>query len=470
MARRKANGAGTIYRRKDGRFEGAIYLSTPSEVRKRFRIYGRTWRETHDKLTELKMQAQDGSPLPDRSWLVGDYLDYWLEHVVRPARRPTTYELYEITIRLYLKPALGTYSLRRLTVGTLQIYLNRERAAGRSARQVQLIRAVLGAALSRAHREELVVRNVARLVELPKWERGEIQPWTETEASRFLRTSRSHPLYPAFVLIVYYGLRRGELLGLRWRDIDFSARVIAVRQQLVRVGGGIQCGPLKTRASRRDLPLLDVAEAELRRQQARQASVRTAVGARWHGSSEVTDLVFTTSSGLPIDPQNFARSFHRACREHGVRRIKLHHVRHTTATLLKRLRVPARDVQLILGHSRLTTTQEIYEHDDMADRREDLRLLEGALSDSANGSGSSSEYEAAASGSRQELPSNANILTLQQVSNSGGDTGTRTPDLLHAISITSSVGERATGVKRALDECRKQWLLGLVAVSAAVRT
>ena len=117
----------------------------------------------------------------------------------RPARRPTTYELYEITTRLYLKPALGAYSLRQLTVGTLQTYLNRELAAGRSVRQVQLIRAVLGAALSRAHREELVVRNVARLVELPKWERGEIQPWTEAEASRFLGASRSFTRYhPAF--------------------------------------------------------------------------------------------------------------------------------------------------------------------------------------------------------------------------------------------------------------------------------
>lgn len=207
----------------------------------------------------------------------------------------------------------------------------------------------------------------------------------------------------------------------------------------------------------------------MRRQQVRQASARAAVGARWHGSGEETDLVFTTSSGLPIDPQNFARSFHRACREYGIRRIKLHHVRHTTATLLKRLRVPARDVQLILGHSRLTTTQEIYEHDDMADRREDLQLLEVALGSPTDGSGSSGDDDAAAARSRQELPSNVDILTINEITNFGGDTGTRTPDLLHAISITSSVGERATEVKRALDECRKQWLLGLVAVSVAVK-
>jgi integrase len=115
--------------------------------------------------------------------------------------------------------------------------------------------------LSRAQREELIARNVARLVELPTWEPVPVVPWSPAEALAFLQAAASDPLYPAFVLLLLYGMRRGEVQGLRWQDIDSDAATIRVRQQVQRIQGELHIGPVKTRAGTRDLPLLGLAEA-----------------------------------------------------------------------------------------------------------------------------------------------------------------------------------------------------------------
>lgn len=311
-------------------------------------------------MTAIKSRAREGILVPDRTWRLGHYLTYWLETTVKPTLRSSSYERYETAVRLYLRPSLGRYKLTELSVPLVQMFLNRHLADGKSVRNVQIMREVLRAALTAACREELLVRNVAGLVRLPKWERGDIKPWTADETRRFLRAAEPDPLYPAFVLLVHYGLRRGEVLGIRWQDVDLDENVLQIRQQVRRSQGALEVGPLKTRAGRRDLPLLSAVRQVL-------PKVPT------FGPD---DLVFTTGSGRAVEPHNFARSFHRICEQHGIRRIRLHDVRHTTATLLKDSGVPARDAQLILGHSTVTITQEIYQHDNMADRRNALEKVE----------------------------------------------------------------------------------------------
>ncbi len=137
----------------------------------------------------------------------------------------------------------------------------REIEPGESIRLVHVMRQVLSAALSRAMREELVSRNVARLVELPAWQPAEVVPWSAAEALAFLAAAKTDPLYPAFVFLLLYGMRRGEVLGLRWSDIDGGT--IHVRQQVQRIAGKLVLGPVKTRAGRRDLPLLGLADEAL---------------------------------------------------------------------------------------------------------------------------------------------------------------------------------------------------------------
>jgi integrase len=368
MARRRSNGEGSIYHRKDGRWEGAVYVLTTSGIKKRVSYYGRTRGEVQRKLRDTQHQADQGVPFPERSWRLDDYLDYWLEHVVRPNLRPATYARYAVTVRLYLKPGLGTRLLTQLTVPVVQTYLNQQHHAGSSVRNLYIIRETLSSALTCAMREELLPRNVARLVTLPTYYRPKIQPWTQEEAASFLVAARSDPLFPAFLVMVIYGLRVGEVLGLRWGDVDEAAGVIRVRQQLQRVLGSLRQAPVKTESGQRDLPLLDVVQGVLARHRTATAAPRTS-----------DDLLFTTSTGRPIEPRNLTRSFKRLCRQHQVRVTRVHDIRHATATMLKNFGVPVRDTQLILGHSNVSTTQEVYQHADVAGQRRSLRRVESVF-------------------------------------------------------------------------------------------
>jgi integrase len=369
--RRRINGDGSVYKRKDGYWVGAFYARTTSGARKRVVVYGKTLDDARDKLGKAQHEARSGIPVPDQAWRLGPYLEYWLENFVKRNRRPATYALYETNIRLYLNPGLGSRKLARLSVADVQRFLGQRLEKGDSVRKVQIMRTVLSAALTRAVREELIVRNVARLAELPEWRPKPVRPWTADEARQFLAVSKSDPLHAAFVLLVLYGLRRGEVLGLRWADIDFNAGVIHVRQQLQRVRGELRLGPVKTHAGQRNLPLLNLARQALEGQIGQQARCRLDMGSAWPS----TDFVFTSRTGRPIEPRNFVRSFRRICEQNDVRMITIHHVRHTVASLLKDLGVPARDAQIILGHSRLAVTLEIYTHADEQAQRDALNRL-----------------------------------------------------------------------------------------------
>lgn len=373
--RHRVNGDGSVYKRQDGYWVGAFYTYTTSGARKRVVVYGKTLDEARDKLGEAQQKARSGVPVPDQSWRLDAYLRYWLEHIVKNNRRPATYALYEINIRLYLIPGLGKRQLSRLSVSAVQMFLNQRLEAGDSVRKVQIMRTVLSAALTRALREELIVRNVARLVELPQYQRGTIRPWSADEAKRFLVVAESDPLYPAFVLLLLYGLRRGESLGLCWSDINLDAGTLHIRQQLQRIRGDLHLGPVKTNAGRRDLPLLKLAREVLELQSGRQAAYRADMGSAW----PARDLVFTTRTGRPVEPRNLVRSFRRICEDNGLRIIKVHHLRHTVGSLLKDLHVPPSDAQRILGHTRISTTLEIYTDTDEQASRDALTRLHSLL-------------------------------------------------------------------------------------------
>jgi integrase len=206
---------------------------------------------------------------------------------------------------------------------------------------------------------------------------AEVIPWTQNEAHAFLAAAKGHTWYPAFVLLLYYGLRRGEVLGLSWSDIDFERGCIHVwrQNQRNRITNTLELAPVKTSAGRRDLPLLNIARSALEEHRKQQAAAYLQNGVRVKADGPVFAGAY---SGL-VEASVLVRSFHRLRERENIRRIKVHEIRHTTATLLKSLGVPVRDAQLILGHARITTTQEIYEHDTFEERRASLEKLEKFL-------------------------------------------------------------------------------------------
>ncbi|MFB8276918.1 tyrosine-type recombinase/integrase [Nocardia colli] len=376
--KKRANGSGSIYHRKDGRLAFTRYIATPAKERKRITVYGKSRQEVEAKMVVKLLDLQRGRPLQPGSWTVKRYLEYWLENVAAIKNRPRTYEQYESVVRRQLIPGLGHHRLAKLSVYDAQLFLNKKHQDGMSARSVCLIRSVLRTALSRAEREELVKRNVAKLVDVPTWRRKPIVPWSPSEVTSFLHVARDHQWYAAYAILLIYGMRRGEVLGLRWCDINFDQHAIHVRQQLQRIHGKLEQGPVKTSAGVRDLPLVGHIEQLLRvdHLELHDSDHRHTMD---ENDSVDRQLVFTSSVGTPIDPKNFVRSFHRIREQAGIRRITVHHARHTAATVLKDCDVPVRDAQLILGHSHIMTTMQLYQHGTSERQREAMERISQKL-------------------------------------------------------------------------------------------
>ncbi|MFI0410247.1 tyrosine-type recombinase/integrase [Actinomadura sp. 3N508] len=253
----------------------------------------------------------------------------------------------------------------------VQTFLNEQIKAGHSVAKVHIMGMVLGAALTRAMREELITMNVARLTTFPPAPSRKNKPWTADEARAFLTAARTEPLYPAFVLLMVYGLRRGEVLGLGWDELDLDELSMSVCWQLQRIDGKLTRTPVKTDAGDRGLPVLPIIYEGFIELAERQMFAQRRAGDSWLE----TGLVFTTRNGGPIEPRNLSRAFERISERANLRRIRLHDLRHLTATLLKKLGVPPRDAAAILGHAKISTTLEIYTDSDMEDHRKGLAKL-----------------------------------------------------------------------------------------------
>lgn len=207
--KRNPNGAGTITKRKDGRYQCAVYVLQPDGTRARKFAYGKTWAECDVKRRELLAKVDQGVPVPTKSAKLSEWMPYWLDNVIKPRRKLSTYDKYEAHVRLYLVPLLGAKRLESLGVADVRRFLVRLEKETTAATAKESHR-VLRSALTSACREELITRNVAKLVEPPRTDSRELKPWTLDETLDFLAASRKDPLYAAFVLAIAMGLRRGD--------------------------------------------------------------------------------------------------------------------------------------------------------------------------------------------------------------------------------------------------------------------
>ncbi|MFL9683992.1 tyrosine-type recombinase/integrase [Streptomyces sp. KL110A] len=355
--KRNPNGAGTITQRSDGRYQAAVYVLQPDGTRARKFAYGKTWAECDAKRRALLDKVDNGVPVPTRSMKLSEWLPYWLDNIVKPRRKKTTAAKYEVHIRLYLVPMLGSKRLESLGVADVRRFLVQLEKKSSAATAKESHR-VLRTALTAACREELVSRNVATLVEPPTVATRELSPWSLDETLDFLAAARKDPLYAAFVLAIALGFRRGEVVGLRWENVDLDKREIRVRTQRQRVAGEVYEDDPKGRRRKQTLPLPAICVAPLRWQRLKQAAARERAGEKW----TETGYVFTTRTGQPIEPRNLYRSFTRVAKNAGLRVVRLHDARHGTATLLTAAGVPPRVVMEILGHSQIAVTMNVYTH------------------------------------------------------------------------------------------------------------
>ena len=383
---RQGNGEGTIYHRADGRWEAKVTVGYDPKTGKPKRqcVYGRTRSEVAEKLARILNEIHQGTYIQPERITMSQWLDTWLASKKRIRR--STWESYEMMIRLHIKPALGHMFLRNLQRHHLQKLIDHLYESGRvdgggglSARSVEIAAIVLKSALKLAVRDGLIARNPADGLELPEKDEREVQPFTREEAIAILNAAKDNRLFAAYYLDLRTGARRGELLGFKWEDIDRARMVIHVRRQLLQVlqptGSrtkyALDFGPPKTKKSQAALPLSPGTLAVLEAHRAAQDKEREFFGKAYqdHG------LIFCTPDGRPIWPRNFNRQYRAILRAAGVPYRKLHALRHTTATLLIEDGEELRVVQELLRHKSITTTANIYVHVlDKLKKRADERL------------------------------------------------------------------------------------------------
>jgi integrase len=353
--RRRGNGEGTITLRKDGRWEARISL----ENAKRKTVYGKTQKEVRDKLIAARRQVQQGVPLPDERLTLGAWLTQWLEITAKASVRPSTFRTYAgyINHRLLTHQA-SRQALAKINPADLDRLFADMRAAGLTPRTVEQIRAIIRRALNVALKRGLVARNVATLTDPPHVERKEAPALSPVDARRLLDALRGEPRYPLYTVALASGLRLGELLGLRWVDVDLNTGILRVRQAAQRIARETRFVPPKTNRSRRQIILPQFAIDVLRTYRAHQSEQRLALGTEWQDAG----LIFTNELGAPLIGTSVTNGFQRALARAGLPKMRFHDLRHGTASLLLAEGVNPRVVMERLGHSTIALTLGTYSH------------------------------------------------------------------------------------------------------------
>jgi integrase len=356
---KRGNGEGSIGRRKDGLYMARYTVQTPTGP-KRKALYGKTRSEVAAKLSKALADRESGLTFDADNVTVAEYLVRWLSDSVRGTVRVSTFERHEQIIRAHLALAFGRMKLKTLTPAHVRSLHREKLEEGLAPATVRKIHSTLHKALSQAVSDGLIPRNAAD-VKAPRPAPDEMHPLSESEARTFLETAREtgDRFEALYVLAITTGLRRGELLGLRWDDADLDRGTLRVGRALVREGGRHVVGETKTKRGRRQVNLTPRTVAALKAHRKRQLEQRVKLA----GLYEDHGLIFSSESGTPLNPENLVkRSFKPLLRRAGLPEIRFHDLRHTCATLLLGRGVHPKIVQELLGHATIAMTLDTYSH------------------------------------------------------------------------------------------------------------
>jgi integrase len=346
------------------------YLDVPDSVtgKRRQRSKGgyRTKKACQAALNDALAALRAGAFVETSKRTLASYLvDEWLPAMQPPRVRPSTWLSYQRSLERHVIPALGETKLQRLTPAVLTALYRSLLTTGRlnghgglSAKSVKNIHGALHVALGDAVRWGYVARNAADATDPPKVATPEMQVWSPAQLRTFLAHARDDRLYAAWMLFATTGMRRGEVAGLRWVDVDLAAGRVSPRKPRVQVNYQVHISEPKTAKGKRSLALDPATVAALKEHRVRQASERLAVGPGWQDSG----LVFTWGDGRPLHPERFSRWFDRLARDAGLPKIRLHDVRHSYATAALAAGIPAKIVSERLGHANIAITMDTYSH------------------------------------------------------------------------------------------------------------
>ena len=355
---KRGNGEGSITRHKDGLYMARYTVETAIRA-KRKAVYAKTRKEAAEKLTAAMADASKGITADGGPKTVGAFLTSWLENSVRGSIRKSTYDRNESLCRVHLIPALGRKKLKTLGAADVAGFYRSRLDSGCSAASVRKMHETLHKALKQAVRWGYMTKNPADDVDTPRVHTEEVHPLTRDEARRFLKVVRGDRLEALYVVALHTGLRQGELLALRWEDVDIGEKTLRVRRTITKDGGKLLIGPTKTAKGRRTVKLTRDAAEALREHLSRQLEEIDGLGDLF----EDNGFVFCTAKGTLINPSNLRkRSFAPLLVRAGLPHMTFHQLRHTAATILLLKNVNPKIVSEMLGHASIAITLDTYSH------------------------------------------------------------------------------------------------------------
>ena len=355
MVNKRGQNEGSIYKRENGSWRAQISLHG-----KRLSYTGKTKRECLDWIRKTKSQIDLGLTFNSSQLTLKKYMNDWLVNI-EASIRPNTFKQYQHLTHKRILPFLGRYKLINLRPDIIQNRYNQMIEEGYGLRTIQITHSVLHRALVQAVKLGLIFRNPDDATSPPKPQKAEMQFYDKEQVQQFLIHTKlsKDRYYPLYHLAISTGMRQGELLALKWSDLDMDQRTLKVQRQFTRAkNGGFELTQPKTQAGRRTIALGFNTLEMLKEHQRDQFQVKLDVGDKWKD----LDFIFTTKLGTPFDKYSLLKSFKKASREAGLPVIRFHDLRHTAATLQLNNGVPVILVSNRLGHSKPSVTLDVYGH------------------------------------------------------------------------------------------------------------
>ena len=380
MAKKRANGEGNIRKRSDGRWEGRYTAGHDPVTGKRItkNVLGKTQAEVREKLRRTIEETRGLDVARAGEYTTGQWLEVWFNDYAMLKVRPSSHQTYRGYLDHHIKPYIGNIPLTKLSSLDLQrLYKkllsdgrvdrieSKKQPKGLSAKTVRNIHQIISSALKLAVEQRLIARNPADGCALPKAERKEMRTLPVEQLTSFLREAKDSGVFALYYIDLTTGLRRGELLGLKWSDIDLEKGDLRVQRQIGRIDGKIIEMPLKTKNAYRTLPLSTDAIDVLMQQR------------RKTGNSE---WVFPSPTGGPMSPDSVLHMLHRVLKRAGLPKVRFHDLRHTFATLALQNGVDIKTVSGMLGHFSAGFTLDTYAHVTTSAKREAAKTMGNILS------------------------------------------------------------------------------------------